>query len=117
MEEILKLGKITLQTLNRVMEEFTIIIHHEYALDIAKGEKVHINNPYRIVIKQKSTISFYGNTLLRGFSGPSFIMPSKRIIQYNDILFINATIEFNYLQKTFSLDREKGLLIIDHTNK
>lgn len=94
-----------------------IYIHWEFAIDMKTGEKKRgLYHPFEIRIGPKFKTNFYGNSLLTCEQKP-YLITGKRVIQYNNTLFINATVEFFYNQISYTLVRDKGMLIITDKNR
>jgi len=114
---LVNFGEFTLEKLDSLEACTPIWIHYDFAICMNTGQRLSKQNPYGLKIGTNFKTSYYGNSLLKEYNNSVFFMKRERIIQFNDILFINSNIEYSIGDRKFNLARNKGMLIIKDLKK
>jgi hypothetical protein len=116
-KSLVNCGEITLEKIDSMELWPPIFIHYDFAICMDTGKRLTLKNPYGLKIGSAFRTSFYGNSLLKEYNNSLLFMKKERIIQFNQILFVNANIEYSIGDKNFNLARNKGMLIIKDLKK
>jgi hypothetical protein len=116
-KSLLNFGEITLEKIDSMELCTPIFIHYDFAICMDTGKRLNLINPFGLKIGSAFRTSFYGNSLLKEYNNSLLFMKKERIIQFNQILFVNANIEYSIDDKNFNLARNKGMLIIKDLKK
>jgi len=112
LERQIKAGTVNLTNII-TGNDASLTIHFEHAINVNSGIRINKGKTINLEIPDKARVTFYGNTLMKGFIGDKPLANKTRMIQLNNILLINADIILKAGEQTFTLERELGLLIIN----
>lgn len=105
------LGTLNLRSLKPLKNE-SIKVYYRLALICSNGQLVGKDGTSSLDVAEFKKYTFYGNTLLREFTGNERSAKTERVIRFKDFIFIDANLVYSTMDKKYTLSKDKGELII-----